>query len=227
MVVWLFDIDGTLILSRGAGQEATWFAMERAFGCTRSTVEITFAGRTDRAIAADLFRAHGVPQTDANWEHFRSYYLDELEARLPGRVGQVLPGVRQLLTRLQLESDSHLGLLTGNIRAGAAAKLKHFGLWRHFRFGGFGDTHESRDDVAAEALDAARACVAKNLSPTDVWVIGDTVHDVSCARAIGAHCIAVATGGATRDELAGAAPDILVDNLEWNSELASLVDRLS
>ena len=108
MKVWLFDIDGTLIVSRGAGQEATWAAMRVAFGVEPREGEIRFAGRTDRAIAADLFRLHDVPITQENWWRFRAAYLQELNRCLPGREGQILPGVRDLLTRLLGRSTAHL-----------------------------------------------------------------------------------------------------------------------
>src|SRR5690606_22161105 len=117
MKVWLFDIDGTLIVSRGAGQEATFAALTEAFGVEVARDGIQFAGRTDRAIAAEVFRQHRLADTPENWQVFRRVYLEQLRIELRRRSGQVLRGVPELLERLTGEPANHLGLLTGNIRA--------------------------------------------------------------------------------------------------------------
>jgi phosphoglycolate phosphatase-like HAD superfamily hydrolase len=223
MKVWLFDIDGTLIASGGAGQEATFAALSAAFGVPVTRAGIAFAGRTDRAIATDVFAVHGIRNTEENWQTFQRVYLDHLQLQLNRRAGEVLQGVRQLLRRLEEEPTNHLGLLTGNIRAGAERKLRHYGLWHHFYFGGYGDQHESRDDVARQALAAAREFLRQPVGPRDIWVVGDTVNDVRCARAIGAHVIAVATGGAAAEELAAAEPDLLLDHLAPSAALMALL----
>jgi phosphoglycolate phosphatase-like HAD superfamily hydrolase len=113
----------------------------------------------------------------------------------------------------------HVGLLTGNVRAGAEKKLGFFELFDHFAFGGFGDRHFDRDDVAREALDVVRERCGPNVSCDRIWVIGDTPLDVQCARAIGARVIAVATGLHSVEELAPSKPDLLLPNL---SDLSSL-----
>jgi phosphoglycolate phosphatase-like HAD superfamily hydrolase len=214
MSVWLFDIDGTLIASGGAGQEATFAALAEVFALPVTRAGIQFAGRTDRAIAADVFQRHGIPQTESNWQRFRESYLTQLRRQLQTRSGQVLAGVRELLARLSQSSDTHLGLLTGNIQAGAEEKLRHYALWDHFAFGGYGDYHESRDQVAQQALADAQRYLLRDVAPQEVWVIGDTVHDIRCARAIGARVIAVATGGTSADVLQAEQPDILLPSLE-------------
>jgi phosphoglycolate phosphatase-like HAD superfamily hydrolase len=106
-----------------------------------------------------------------------------------------------------------VGLLTGNARAGAHVKLNHFDLHEHFACGGYGDHHDSRDDVAREALADVQRHLGLGVEPSRVWVIGDTPHDVSCARAIGANAVAVLTGWHGRDELARHGPDLLLDDL--------------
>jgi phosphoglycolate phosphatase-like HAD superfamily hydrolase len=213
MKVWLFDIDGTLIASQGAGQAATFAALSEAFGVDVTRNGILFAGRTDRAIARDVFREHRLADTHENWQVFRRVYLEQLRIELQRRNGQVLRGVTHLLQRLTNEPANHLGLLTGNIRAGAEQKLRHYRLWDHFAFGGFGDEHVSRDDVARLAYLAACEHLQASVCPQDVWVVGDTVHDIQCARSIGANVIAVATGGATIEELEAAGPDQLLSDL--------------
>jgi phosphoglycolate phosphatase-like HAD superfamily hydrolase len=103
-----------------------------------------------------------------------------------------------------------VGLLTGNIREGARAKLTHYDLWRQFVFGGFGDEHYERDEVARVALAAVHAHLNGSVSPDRVWVIGDTPLDVRCARAIGAKAVAVATGWHTFQQLEMTSPDLLI-----------------
>jgi phosphoglycolate phosphatase-like HAD superfamily hydrolase len=223
MKVWLFDIDGTLIASGGAGQAATFAAIGEAFGVDVTPGGIGFAGRTDRAIAADVFRVHQIPNDEANWRRFREIYLGQLQRHLLQRPGQVLAGVDDVLAKLRARHDVHLGLLTGNIQAGAEAKLRHYRLWDHFAFGGFGDDHESRDDVAAQAVSEAVRYLRCELRPEDVYIIGDTVHDIRCARAVGARAIAVATGGTSADELACAKPDALLQDLNPSELLAKLL----
>lgn len=223
MKVWLFDIDGTLIASGGAGQAATFAAIGEAFRIDVITDGIAFAGRTDRAIAADVFRAHQIPNTLANWQRFREVYLDQLRQHLLQRQGQILAGVHDVLARLGQRPDVHLGLLTGNIRAGAECKLRHYQLWDHFAFGGFGDDHESRNEVAAQAVLDAQRHLRCELEPSEICIIGDTVHDISCARAVGARAIAVATGGTSADQLAAAEPDVLLTDLNPSELLSELL----
>jgi phosphoglycolate phosphatase len=209
MHVCLFDIDGTLIHTRGAGMAALREGMREAFGIAEPTDRVAVHGRTDRGITRDFFRHHGVDDIPAHWERFREAYLRVLPGTLAARPGTVLPGVLLLLETLAARRDIALGLLTGNTREGARIKLAHYGLDRYFAFGGFGDDHLERDDVAREALGEVASRLNGNVNLERVWVIGDTPMDVRCGRAIGARVIAVATGNHSRDELAGARPDHL------------------
>src|SRR5262249_58386565 len=119
------------------------------------------------------------------------------------------------------------GLLTGNWRRGACIKLDHFGLFHHFEFGGYGDHHLDRDDVAREAWAEVRARFPQLAGAERVWVIGDTPLDVQCARAIGARAVAVATGWHSGTELAACAPDLLLDDLsDAQAFLGRLAERL-
>ncbi|MCE9548719.1 MAG: HAD family hydrolase [Planctomycetia bacterium] len=213
MKICLFDIDGTLISSGGAGRAAFYAALEAEFDRPAPHREIAFSGRTDRAILSDLFARHDVEHSEENIRRFFPTYLKVLPQMLSSRGGVVLPGVESLVADLAGRPDVELGLLTGNIQAGAKAKLGHYGLFDYFRFGGFGDQHFSRDLVAADALAAARAALGRDVDPRQVWVIGDTPLDVSCARSIGAHAVAVATGIHTLAELAATGPDLLLADL--------------
>jgi len=212
MKAYLFDIDGTLINTGGAGGGALMEAFSESFGVAEPQ-EVPFSGRTDRGIAQNLFRLHDVPDTPANWELLRDDYLRRLVEHLPQRRGEVLAGVPALLERLGSLEHAALGLLTGNARDGARLKLAHYELWHHFRFGGYGDWHVNRDAVAHSALSACREHIVEGIEPESIWVVGDTPLDIQCARAIGAKVIAVTTGWHTRQELADAQPDLLLDDL--------------
>jgi phosphoglycolate phosphatase-like HAD superfamily hydrolase len=209
MHVCLFDIDGTLIHTRGAGMAALREGLREAFGVAEPTDQVAVHGRTDRGITRDLFRHHAIKDLPEHWEKFREAYLRVLPGTLAQRPGTVLPGIVSLLEALSGRGDVALGLLTGNTREGARIKLAHYGLDQYFEFGGFGDNHFERDDVAREALAAVMSRLNGRVDLARVWVIGDTPIDVGCGQAIGARTIAVATGNHTWDELAEAQPDHL------------------
>jgi len=213
MNICLFDIDGTLLTSGGAGKAAMEAALASAFGATTGSGDIPYSGRTDRAIGRDLFRRHQIEESPDHWERFLAAYLGHLPTCLGSHQGQVLPGIVGLLEHLRRQGHVQLGLLTGNIREGARLKLSHFGLFDYFAFGGFGDQHYHRDDVARAAWQAIQERHAAEASPERVWVIGDTPLDVQCARAIGARVAAVATGWHSQEELAAAQPDLLFADL--------------
>ncbi len=223
MQVWLFDIDGTLITSGGAGQAAMAAAMAESFGTEPDASAVAFAGRTDRSIVSDLFRHHGVKETPSNLASFFAAYLRQLNTTLECRDGGVLPGVQIWLDQLASRDSTHIGLLTGNLQHGARRKLKHYQLWHYFGFGGFGDDHLDRDDVAREALTAAERHTDQSIDVSQVWVVGDTPSDIKCARAIGANVVAVATGKHTRSQLRESGPDVLLDDLSDATSLEPLL----
>jgi phosphoglycolate phosphatase-like HAD superfamily hydrolase len=213
MIVALFDIDGTLLASSGAGRLAMDAALAEVFGIRVPILQGSIAGRTDRSIARDQFQLHGVDDTPDNWERFIQAYLRGLPESLVRNEGRALPGVAALLDRLEGRGDFALGLLTGNHPTGARIKLGHCGLDRYFQWGAFGDRHLSRDEVAHEALRLVRDRHGESIALEQVWVIGDTPWDVRCARAIGARAVAVATGIHTTDDLAAERPDLLLGDL--------------
>ncbi len=225
MKVCFFDIDGTLIASGGAGQKAFAEVFRRLFGVDELSSNVTFAGRSDRAIALDLLAAHDVEPSEANWIRFREAYVAQLPKALAACQGMVLPGVLQLIEQLSAVDGVATGLLTGNVIRGAEAKLTHYQLWHHFAFGGFGDVHTSRDDIARSAVESASQYLGVALNgDSRLVVIGDTVHDITCARAIGAYAVAVPTGLTPIDELRAAKPDLAIETLE---QAAPLVDWLA
>jgi phosphoglycolate phosphatase-like HAD superfamily hydrolase len=220
MHICLFDIDGTLLSSGGAGKAAIESALCEEFG-VELRGHVPYSGRTDRAIVRDLFRMHDIAESPENLQRLLDGYLQRLPACLNKHRGRLLPGIAGLLDTLRQHDEVALGLLTGNVRAGARAKLGHFGVFEFFAFGGFGDHHFDRDDVAREALAAVQQHLNGRVVPERVWVIGDTPLDVSCARAIGAHVAAVATGLHTVEELQAAQPDLVLADL---SDPAPLLD---
>ena len=222
MIACLFDIDGTLLASGGAGQAALEAALTGEFGVELRS-EIPYAGRTDRAIIRDLLDSHGVPDSPDTVRTLLAGYLRRLPDSLRRHDGKILPGIETLLGCLREEPGVAVGLLTGNVRAGAQTKLGHFGLYEHFGFGGFGDHHFDRDDVARDALAAVHACVGPHCTADRIWVIGDTPLDVQCARAIGARVVAVATGLHSCEQLAPARPDLLLADLSDPIPLLQLI----
>ena len=217
MRVLLFDIDGTLIRSGGAGKAAMEAALRSAFGVRDVRHKVPFSGRTDPGIARELLQVHGIEPTPANVNRLRDAYLAHLPETLRRIPGTVLPGIETALRRER--QGAVIGLLTGNVRAGAQIKLRHYGLWDHFPFGGFADDLTDRDDVARRALAEAEAHVGRPVDPADVWVIGDTPLDVQCARAIGAKAVVVATGWHPPEELVACCPDHLLPDFTHAGEL--------
>ncbi len=214
MKICLFDIDGTLLSSGGAGKAAMEEALLAEFGLPELRGRVSYSGRTDRALIADHFRLHDIQDTPANRRRFLEGYLRRLPEHLKNATGKgVLPGITYLLNHLGGRELVAVGLLTGNVREGARLKLEHYGLYHHFSFGGFGDEHHDRDEVAREAWHVVRERFGPAVLCENVWVIGDTPMDVRCARAIGARCLAVATGFHPVEELAASEPDLLLPDL--------------
>lgn len=212
MRVCLFDIDGTLIHTAGAGLLALREAMLAVFNSDAGATEIVTTGRTDRAIVEELFSRHDIEPTESNWREYLAAYLEKLPQALGECPGRVLTGIPELLRMLAERSDITVGLLTGNSHEGARHKLLHYQLYGHFAFGGFGGEHTNRDDVARSALQEVHARLGGSVAGERITVIGDTPLDVRCARAIGARAVAVASGTHSADALQDSAPDLLIEN---------------
>jgi phosphoglycolate phosphatase-like HAD superfamily hydrolase len=219
MPILLFDIDGTLVRTGGAGKAAMEAGLREVFGVEHVLDVVPYSGRTDRAIARDLLTVHGIEPSPENQIRLQEAYLERLPQALARISGAVCPGIADLLRHLQPRPDVTLGLLTGNVRSGARHKLGHFGLWDFFVCGGFGDEHYERDDVARMAVQEVIAHLGRDVDVNDVWVIGDTPLDVQCARAIGAKVVAVGTGWHALEELASHKPDLLLSDLSNHDPL--------
>jgi len=221
----LWDIDGTLITSGNAGMRALQSALRSLFGIEGSLDDIEFAGRTDAWIMRAIFRKFGLPSSPENFARLFDHYVASLPRELHNPHARVLPGVREILHAAAAHGAIAQGLLTGNMRRGAEVKLAHHGLWGHFDFGAFGDDGEVRNDLGPHALRRALERHGVHFPAENVWVIGDTPHDIACGRAIGARTLAVATGGCTLDQLRAHGPTVALPDLSATTEVLALLQR--
>lgn len=224
----LFDIDGTLVNTGGAGRRAMARAFEATLGIVGVLDDVPLAGRTDEAIIGDVLARSGASTWAGNgWRRtFEARYfacLDEELSRGADEARTVLPGVAPLVDALAAHPGVTLALLTGNFRESAEIKLGHFDLWRRFAFGAFGGETVSRDDLLPIALRHAAEHGLPPFAPHEVVIVGDTIHDVVCARSGSVRCLAVATGGTTADALRDAGADLVVGDL---SDTAAILDWL-
>jgi phosphoglycolate phosphatase-like HAD superfamily hydrolase len=220
----LWDIDGTLIVSQGAGVRAMERAFAQLFGRRGDLSRIEWAGRTDSWIADEVLRANGIPPTPEKCRDYLEGYLGLLPGELrDGPQGRVLPGVLELLETLHGRTDFAQGLLTGNLRRGAEFKLSHYKIWHFFAFGAFADDSPRRNDLGPHALRRARELHRQEFDPRHTYIIGDTPHDIECGKVIGARTIAVATGRHTIDELAAHAPDAVFPDFADHAALLRLI----
>ena len=210
----LFDIDGTLVRTGGAGVKAFAKVFATEFGAAEGFEQLKFAGRTDVSLVREFFGFHGIPANPENFRRFFDGYVFWLDQILRESTTSLCPGVREFISRLRkLQSPPLLGLLTGNIRLGAEIKLRHFDLWDAFETGAFADDHEERDQIAAIARQRGSRILGQDLDGDEVLVIGDTPLDIRCGRAIGARVLAVATGGAKLADLQAHRPDWAIADL--------------
>jgi phosphoglycolate phosphatase-like HAD superfamily hydrolase len=210
-LVWLFDVDGTLLLTDGAAREAFAHAVRERLGVEDDLREVAFAGRTDPLILADILSKHGRALPENETHRFWATAYARMETLLtPGR-GRLLPGVPDLIAAVEREPGWVPALLTGNTAGMARIKLGHFGIADRFAFGAFGDEAEDRNALARVAV--ARARDRYGVPPSRCIVVGDTEHDIACARAAGARVVAVATGVRDRAMLGAHGPDLMLDDL--------------
>jgi phosphoglycolate phosphatase len=225
--VLLFDIDGTLITTGGIGRRAIERAFHARFGSS-DALAFSFGGMTDRAIVRDALAVVDPElrgrELDAEIDRVIALYLDALsEETRAAPALRVHRGIRQAIDRARGRTRCAIGLGTGNVRRGAELKLTPVGLYDLFSFGGFGCDHIDRAEILR--IGARRGAEQLGLPPAEcrVVVIGDTPKDVRAAQAIGAECIAVATGGISRHELAAANPDHVFSHLAEEGALDALL----
>ena len=201
MILYLFDIDGTLLHAHGSGRGAFDDVFAERHGVAAASEGVRYGGKTDPALVDEIFAARlGRAPSAAERAAFLDAYIPRLRARLAQTAARVIEGVDVALAFLAARGDVRLGIATGNIREGADAKLASAGLAHWFELGGYGSDSHVRAELVAAGIARGRALAAVR----EVVVVGDTVHDIAAARACGATACAVATGGEPRDQLAHA-----------------------
>ena len=220
----LWDIDGTLLTSGGAGMRALRNPLRELHGIQASLDDIDYAGRTDRHILRQIFTRYDLPISEENFTRFLDHYVATLPSELANPGAFILPGVPALLTTAAARPDITQALLTGNVQRGARAKLSFHGLWDFFPFGAFADDSEHRNDLGPHALRRAREHTGVDFPPERVWVIGDTPHDIACGRIIGAQTLAVATGSHSVAALSAHAPTAVLPDLSDATAFWRLID---
>ncbi len=224
----LFDIDGTLILSGGAGIRSVNRAFLRLFGVRDAMERCRPDGKTDPAIFREVARQTigrdlSVEETTA----VTDAYLEALENEVRTSPGyRVMPGVPELLEVLAPRAHLVLGLATGNLERGARLKLDRADLNRYFPTGGFGSDDEDRTALVCEAIRRGARVASAPLCPKDVVIIGDTPHDIEAARGAGARCVAVATGSTSAEDLGRHRPDAVLLDLTDPRTFLDLLETL-
>ena len=220
----LWDIDGTLLTSGGAGMRALRTPLRELHGIQASLDDIDYAGRTDRHILRQIFTRYDLPISEENFNRFLDHYVATLPSELANPGAFILPGVPALLTTAAARPNITQALLTGNVQRGARAKLSFHGLWDFFPFGAFADDSEHRNDLGPHALRRAREHTGVDFPPERVWVIGDTPHDIACGRIIGAQTLAVATGSHSVAALSAHDPTAVLPDLSDATAFWRLID---
>jgi phosphoglycolate phosphatase-like HAD superfamily hydrolase len=212
----LFDIDGTLVLTRGAGRASTKLAMLDVFGTDAGIDSHHFGGKTDWFTLAELL-AERAYSHDAMRQIMPQY-----EQAIANHLGRIIgdyaivpcPAAMDVIHELRRRGSPTMGILTGNVSTTAPIKLRAAGFdpeW--FPVGAYGSERMERDDLPALAVERAEKILGRRIAPEQVVIVGDTPADVSCARALGAVAVAVLTGFSSREELAATQPDYLLDDL--------------
>ena len=221
----LFDIDGTLLLTQRAGTRSMCAAAREMFGDAFTFDGVDIAGRIDPLIWADVARANGIDEPEAHHDRFRATYVEHLARWLAAdNTVLLLPGVVELLEALRGVEAVTLGLLTGNYPETGLLKIEAAGLDAAiFPVTAWGCDGRSRRDLPAVAMARHRDLTGVEVRPEGVVIIGDTPHDVDCARAHGCRALAVATGPYSRETLRDAGPDLLVDDLSGTGAIVDWI----
>lgn len=213
-VLCLFDIDGTLLDTGGAGMASLRQTAHQVFGDPGP--ELDLAGATDLAIIESVFHHFNQPTTPDAVQLYLDTYHQQLDQNLKNQqfTGTLLAGVVPLLEELAQLPNVHLGLLTGNTQVGASIKLRHYGISEFFAFGAFGCDHADRNRLGPIAMQRAQQALGIEIAANQTWIIGDTPKDIACAKAAGVRCLAVATGQYRFEQLITYGADLTLPSLE-------------
>jgi phosphoglycolate phosphatase len=210
MKLILFDIDGTLLTTDGAGRAALRAAGTDVFGIEEDLKGVAISGNTDVAIVHEILNKNGIPDSETNVNRYLGAYLAHLKQRLVQQPGEVLPGVGALLDA-SAQDGCIVGLLTGNLKRGAQLKLGTHNLWDRFSVGAFADDNRDRNMLGPIAKKRAEAKFQTAFD--ELFIVGDTPRDIACGQAANATVLAVATGRYSRENLTAHKPDYLFDDL--------------
>ncbi len=223
----LFDIDGTIMESGGAGVRSLDYAFRDVISSENIFADISMAGKTDLQIVREGLRMLGLPPDNGYVPKILQSYLRHLRTEILKSDKQLKPGIIEALEALKIQSSKYgLGLLTGNFEQGARIKLGAFELNDYFPTGAFGSDHEDRNMLLPVAVERFRGHTGMDVGYAECIVIGDTPRDVACAKPYRASCIAVATGPYGTDSLADAGADFVLDDLSDTENLMALLNRL-
>lgn len=220
----IFDIDGTLLLTGGAGKMAFDRVFEELYQISGAWKNILPDGRTDPSLIAELCRSNlGRGVGTQEFEKIQSRYERHLEETLKiAPRFRLMPGVTGLLPALAEQEGVMLGLATGNFERAAYLKLERAGLREYFQWGGFGSDHGNRMELTRMAVDRGLQKMGRSLEPEQIFLVGDTVHDIRCGQRMGLTTVAVATGSTPYNTLASLRPDFLLENLEPLADVVTI-----
>ncbi len=223
MYLILFDIDGTLIDSGEAGSRSLNLAFEELFSIVNAFYGISMAGKTDTEIIKEGMLKHGI-SIDGNFNIIIHTYLKHLHKEINNKRRHTKPGIHELLEKLSIAKDIHIGLLTGNIEPGARIKLDPFDLNKYFPAGAFGSDDEDRNKLLPIALRRFEERCKRKIGIDECIIIGDTPRDVQCARIYGAMCIGVATGTYSINELREAGANYVMKDMSCYQNLLQFLN---
>ena len=215
MRLLLFDIDGTLVLTGGAGIRALNRAFCQVVGIVNALDGIRLHGKTDPAIVREIFSARGALQNADSYDQILAAYVEFLPEEVQqSRNYRVLPGILRFLQDFQGRSDLAFGLATGNVEAGARIKLARGNLNPFFAFGGFGSDAENRTELVRRAAHNGSRLAGVTIDPNDIFVIGDTPRDIAAGREAGYRTVGVATSDYSTEDLSAAGADLVLSDFE-------------
>lgn len=226
MLLILFDIDGTLIDSGGAGMRSLASAFKEIFSVDDAFHDIPMAGRTDLEIISDALERRGLATGDGVLPAFVDAYLKYLSSEIDNSKRCLMPGVKSLLDVLQAKENYAVGLLTGNLEQGARIKLEPFGLNRYFSFGAYGSDHMDRNKLLPIAIERFAAISGVSAEFSKCVIVGDTPKDVECAKPYGAYTVAVATGKYTSTDLGEAGAHLVLENLADREAFLNFIQQM-
>ena len=227
MQLILFDIDGTLVDSGGAGVRALQKAFEEVLLIENAFCNISMAGKTDLQIIKEGLSRHGLQSDNGLVPRITGSYIRHLSTEINSGDKRLKPGIVEVLEALVERNNRYqLGLLTGNLEQGARIKLGVFGLNGYFPSGAFGSDHEDRNKLLPIAVERFRIISGRDVDFSDCVIIGDTPRDVMCAKPYNALCVAVATGPYSAGSLVKAGADVVIEDLSDTDHFLNILHCL-